>query len=270
MKCPRCEGTGKCIECRGTGSITCSQCGGEGKLPLKLPTGAVKETKCHTCNGEGKVPCSPTCESCQGAGEITPVLQKEVREKYVPSWIRVKEYSAFASMAILVLNLIVFIVTSIGPSRDNIFYLLGILNGYAVLDGQWWRIVTAMFMHLGILHFIVNSYSLFILCPPIEKIVGSLRFVILYMVSGIAGNLLTVLIDPGMWSAGASGAIFGVFGAFFGLNYRYRIFPAALMNQLYMILVINVAISLTPGINLWAHLGGLAGGFLVSVLIKLR
>lgn len=272
MKCPRCEGTGKCVECKGSGSVTCIQCGGAGKHPLTLPTGAVKEMKCHTCDGKGTLPCSPLCESCKGAGEITPSLQKEVREKYVPSWVRVKEYAAYASIAILVINVIIFgaeWIFTMMSGRD-IFFAIGALLGNLVFAGQWWRVITAVFLHIGIFHLLVNSYSLFIICPPIEKLIGSFRFVMLYLFSGIAGNLLTIFIDPGMVSAGASGAIFGVFGAFFGLNYRYRLFPPALMNQLYIILVINVVISLTPGINLWAHFGGLAGGFLFAAMVKLR
>ncbi len=272
MKCPRCEGTGKCVECNGSGSVTCIQCNGAGILPLKLPTGAVKEMKCHTCNGQGTVSCNPLCESCSGAGEITPSLQKEVREKYVPSWVRVSEYAAYASLTILILNLIAYIITSIGAgiNGQNILFRIGALYGYAVFAGQWWRVITAIFLHIGIFHFLINSYSIFIICPPIEKIVGTFRFVMLYLISGLAGNLLTIFIDPGMVSAGASGAIFGVFGAFFGLNYRYRLFPPPLMNQLYVLLVINVVISLVPGINGWAHFGGLAGGFIFSLVIKLR
>jgi rhomboid protease GluP len=273
MKCPRCEGSGKCVDCKGTGKVPCQQCNGGGTVRIDL-AGAGKTSRCSICKGEGTIPCSPLCDSCTGQGEITAELQKSVIQKYQPSWERIKEQMAVVSITILVINLVLYIVTSLGVglNRQNILFNLGALIPRLVFEGQWWRIVTPIFLHIGLWHFLLNSYALFILCPPIEKIIGSFKFLALYLIAGICGNVLSVFMLPNALSAGASGALFGIIGACFGLNYRYRLFHSSLMQQLILLLVLNVIISLTPGlnINIWAHLGGLISGFLFSTLIRLK
>lgn len=272
MKCPRCEGTGKCIECKGIGHIKCSYCEGTGNKLINLDSGISKYAKCKYCDGKGTVKCDPVCESCEGSGEITSQYQKEVREKYLPVPVKIREAVSIVSFSILVLNLIVYIVTSIGDGLrgHNILFYLGALYSPAVIAGQWWRVVTAIFIHIGLMHFIMNSYCLFILCPPIEKLIGSGKFLLLYLFSGVIGNILTVVLMPGSISAGASGALFGILGAYFGLNFRYKIFNSSFINQLVFWLGLNIFIGFLPGlnINIWAHLGGLAGGILFSLLIK--
>jgi rhomboid protease GluP len=273
MKCPRCEGSGKCVDCKGTGKARCVQCAGAGSVTIEI-SGAPKTNRCSICKGEGTVACSPLCDSCAGSGEITSELQKSVRQKYQPSWERIKEQMAVVSFALLILILICFIATSMGASLGghNTLFNLGALVPWLVVNGEWWRVLTALFLHVNLWHFLMNAYCLFIICPPIEKIVGSPRFLALYLVSGVAGNLLSMLLLPMTPSVGASGALFGVLGAYFGLNYRYKLFQPSSMQQLVFWLVLNVVIGLTPGlnINIWAHLGGLIGGFIFSTLIKLK
>lgn len=274
MKCPRCGGDGICIECRGTGSITCSECQGSGAIFLELTSGKTKSSPCSYCHGKGTVECSKVCESCGGSGEITSQFQKEIREKYQPSFTLVKDYRAYVSLTILIINLVLFVADS---ALDMLFgrkLLLdfGALYTPFVMAGAWWRIITPIFLHLDIWHFLMNSYCLFLLCPPIEKNIGPWRFMGLYLFSGIAGNVVSLYLLPDVGSAGASGALFGIMGAYFGLNFRYRLFDPSLMNQLLYWLMLNIGIGFIPGlnINIWAHLGGLAGGFIFSSFMKVK
>ena len=274
MKCPRCGGSGICIECQGTGSVPCNMCSATGTIPIVLTSGKSRSAPCSQCHGKKTVDCSRECVSCGGRGEITSEFQKEIREKYQPSFTIIREYRAYVSLAILIINFVVFVTDSLFylMTGKSMLLLLGEFYVPLLLAGQWWRMVTSLFLHIGILHFLLNSYCLFILCPPIEKEAGPLKFAGLYLFSGIMGNLLSMLIIPTVPSAGASGALFGIMGAYFGLNFRYRIFHPSLMQQLFYLLIINLAVGFwaSSSINIWAHLGGLAGGFVFSYLVKLK
>ena len=96
-----------------------------------------------------------------------------------------------------------------------------------IASGQWWRFVTPVFIHIGLLHLAFNSYALWIVGPQVEKLYGPARFVILYVLTGIAGVYGSYFTIPNAISAGASGAIFGLFGVLlvFGIRYRHSIPP---------------------------------------------
>jgi len=129
-----------------------------------------------------------------------------------------------------------------------------------IANGQYYRLLTAMFVHYGLLHLATNMYALWIFGRPLEAMFGPVRFLAIYLVCGLGGNVAVYLLAPGEPSAGASTAIFGLFGVFF--------FVLRKLNQsvtgLIPILVINLVISFVPGISLWGHLGGLATGALVG------
>jgi len=273
MKCPRCEGSGKCIECKGTGSVTCLQCQGKGTTTIELPSGVKKENKCPLCGGTGRTACSPACESCGGNGEITADYQKEQFKKYHPLALQLKEHATVVSFFILALNIVLYIASSVGGDGrgHNMLFYMGCLFGPSVERGEWWRVIAAIFLHVNLMHIIINSYCLFIICPPIERLIGPYKFLALYLLSGLAGNLLSLLLIPTIPSAGASGSLFGIMGAYFGLNLRHKIFHPSTMQQFLGWLVINLFIGFMPGlnINIWAHLGGLASGFLLSYFINL-
>ncbi|MDQ7822391.1 MAG: rhomboid family intramembrane serine protease [Candidatus Eremiobacteraeota bacterium] len=274
MKCPRCEGNGKCVECKGSGFVTCSNCNSTGTVSITLPSGVEKNTTCKFCNGKGAIQCNPLCESCAGKGEISSELQKEMQEKYSLSLLMMKEHIVRVSTIILAINIVCYILTLVLQqiSGHNVMLRMGSMYTPAVIAGQWWRLVTSIFLHVDIMHFLLNSYCLIIICPPIEKILGSFKFFVLYMLSGLAGNALSFFLLPTLPSAGASGALFGVLGAYFGLNVRQKIFESAYISQLMIWLGINVVIGIMPGsnINMWAHIGGFACGFIFSSFIKLR
>ena len=162
-------------------------------------------------------------------------------------------------------------------------YLLGALSAEAelwffrnlsqvnvlVTAGDWWRIFTAALLHAGLLHLLFNMYALWLFGPRLEQQVGSSAFAALYVASAGAGGVFAYFLGPDrVPMVGASGAIFGLFGAWIFVAWRMRQTPGgrALFNQLGVLLVINLVISLAPGISWQAHLGGLLAGLGIAWL----
>lgn len=143
------------------------------------------------------------------------------------------------------------------------------------LGGQWWRLVTSLFLHAGILHLAGNLVSLYVVGPLVERLVGSAGFTLLYLVAGVAGNLVSLAWHPhGQITVGASGAIFGVLGALLGFILpQWRHVPRDLtMNLLgngVLVIVANLAIThFVPRIDNAAHMGGLAAGAACGLLLS--
>ncbi|HOB20502.1 MAG TPA: rhomboid family intramembrane serine protease, partial [Candidatus Atribacteria bacterium] len=124
---------------------------------------------------------------------------------------------------------------------------------------------TAMFLHIGIMHLFFNSYALYASGPIVEKLYGKLRFVLVYIVSGLTGSLFSYVFSP-YPAAGASGAIFGLMGSLLYFRRRRRdIYQRVFGPRLLMIIAINLFYGFVqPGIDNWGHIGGLVGGYLVG------
>jgi rhomboid protease GluP len=143
--------------------------------------------------------------------------------------------------------------------------------GPRTLRGEPWRLFTSIFLHFGVVHLLLNSLSLVSLGPLTEKLLGSARFLILYIVSGLCGSMMSLLWNPAVNSAGASGAIFGVMGALLAImvNPVSRV-PAMVAanyrNSALLFLGLNALNSLRPGIDMAAHLAGFGAGFVLGWL----
>ena len=128
----------------------------------------------------------------------------------------------------------------------------------AIADGEWWRLLTAMFLHGGVMHLFLNMFALYILGSELERLLGWWRFLGVYLVAGLAGAVASYWMLPvGGLSVGASGAIFGIVGAFFVANRR--------MNYQARQIALLAFVLLLPGfvfsnIDMAAHVGGLVGG----------
>lgn len=140
---------------------------------------------------------------------------------------------------------------------------------------QYWRFITSMFLHIGFLHFLLNNYALYIIGLEIERIYGSARFVILYFVTGLVGSFASYLFTEAT-SAGASGAIFGLFGVMATFAFRYRKeIPKALSRDIKRRVIPIIAINLVFGFSVSivdnsAHLGGLLSGVLLALVIPYK
>ncbi len=141
---------------------------------------------------------------------------------------------------------------------------------FLIAQGDWWRVLTAAFLHANLTHILFNMYALYIFGPRLETQVGSVPFALLYAASAAGGGAASYLLGPAdQVAVGASGAIFGLFGAWIYVAYRLRTTPAgrAMFNQLGVLLLINLALPLfIPSIDWRAHVGGLIAGALVAAL----
>ncbi len=138
----------------------------------------------------------------------------------------------------------------------------GVKYGPFIAAGQVWRMVTPLFLHGGIWHIGFNMYALYVLGPGLERFLGHTRFLLLYLLAGIGGNLLSLYLTPAP-SLGASTAIFGLIAAQAILVYRNRFLfpnPEKAIGSMLQLALINFLIGLTPGIDNWGHLGGFLGG----------
>jgi membrane associated rhomboid family serine protease len=132
--------------------------------------------------------------------------------------------------------------------------------------GDWWRPFTAMFLHASLIHIGLNMLFLYWIGTPMERAVGHLRFLLIYLVSGLCGSAAVLVLDPNSVTVGASGAIFGILGA--ALVYeRQRTF--VLGGSALSIIVINLVLSFTiSGISIGGHVGGLIGGVLCGLALS--
>jgi len=140
---------------------------------------------------------------------------------------------------------------------------------YVTQNGEYWRLVSGAFLHGGLFHLAVNMFSLYVLGRIIESIGGSMRMAVIYVVSMIVSGLAVAWFSgPTDVTVGASGAIFGLFGALFAMGFKLGPPGMAMVRANIGILVINLAITFfVPGIAMWAHIGGLIIGFVVAYVI---
>jgi rhomboid protease GluP len=169
-----------------------------------------------------------------------------------------------------------FVVETVrgGSTDTRVLIALGADYPPLVQQGEYWRLVANLFLHIGVLHLVLNGWALYQLGGLFEILLGSVRLLLVYFVSGIAGSIASNLFTQSL-SAGASGAIFGVMGAIiaFLLKRRENLTPQAksLLMQLVLWAGINVFLGFsTPGIDNAAHLGGCAAGFVIGLSLKDR
>ena len=182
---------------------------------------------------------------------------------------------------LILLNVVAFLFEiSVGDLNDpEVLHRVGALEPYAVVvQGEYWRLFTALFLHGGFTHLLFNIFALYILGPPLERSIGTIRFAVCYLVSGLASSAgvvgLTVLgfVEVAQL-VGASGCIMGIVGAWAGFLVRHRHVPQAKqrLGNVAMIIVIQVAFDLsTPQVSMAAHLCGLIAGFFLGLILVPR
>ncbi|MFO7153813.1 MAG: rhomboid family intramembrane serine protease [Caldicoprobacter oshimai] len=189
--------------------------------------------------------------------------------------IRLDPSPPYVTYTILGLNVAVWLVMSfIGTvfdiSLNHQLLYFGAKVNELIAEGEYWRLFTAMFLHVGVMHLLFNSYALYVYGPIVEKLYGKIRFVIIYVLSGLMGSLFSYLFSPNP-AAGASGAIFGLMGSLLYFRKRRRnTFQRAFGPGLFIIIGINLLFGfIQPGIDNWGHIGGLIGGFLAANAVGL-
>ena len=192
----------------------------------------------------------------QGSGAGRWVQLPDAAGKPVVTW------------TLLAVNGLVWLAMQVaGGSKDpEILLDFGAMFGPFIANGEYWRLLTAMFLHVGFVHLLFNGIGLFIFGRLVERVYGHFRFGIIYATAGLAGSVASYLINPTAIAAGASGAIFGVLGALAAFFLARRDVLGELGRQNLSGILIVAVISLlygfiTPGIDNWAHMGGLVAGF---------
>lgn len=179
------------------------------------------------------------------------------------------------TIILVALCVLVFLLeTFMGGSENNATLLnLGAMNNYLVIvKKQWWRLFTAQFLHIGILHLVSNIVMIYYMGMMTERMLGHFTFLLVYLLSGVGGNLLSLAFGKdNSIGAGASTALFGLFGAVIALGLRHRDNPAIayVARQALILAILNLGIDLfLPGIDTLGHLGGLISGFLLAFIFN--
>ena len=211
------------------------------------------------------------------AGVASFPIQHEIAEKDRHRHFR----NAPAVFILILLNVAAFIFEiSFGNWTDpEVLHQLGALEPYAVVvQGQYWRLFTALFLHAGFVHLLFNLFALYVLGPPLERSIGAVRFAICYLISGLVSSagvvVLTVIrIVQVAQLVGASGCIMGIVGAWAGFLLRHRHAPHAKqrLGNVLMIVAIQTAFDLsTPQVSMAAHLCGLFSGAVLGFVLAPR
>ncbi|GGA68401.1 rhomboid family intramembrane serine protease [Ornithinibacillus halotolerans] len=171
---------------------------------------------------------------------------------------------------LIAINAILFLLLEWNGGSENHLTLIefGAKYNPLIIDGEWWRIVTSMFLHIGLLHFASNMLFLYFFGSLAERIYGSVRFLIIYMLAGVGGGVASFALVTNL-SAGASGALYGLFGAFlyFGIFHK-RIFFQTIGTNILFLLGINIILGFSmPQLDVTAHFGGLIAGFVASAIV---
>ncbi|PAE21810.1 rhomboid family intramembrane serine protease [Bacillus sp. 7504-2] len=196
---------------------------------------------------------------------LNTAVQRERQEKAL--FEQGKPFFTYMFIAIQVLMFLVLEVFG-GSTDTSTLIQFGAKFNPLILEGEWWRFLTPMVLHIGFLHLAMNTLALFYLGTAVERIFGRGRFLFIYILAGFAGTVASFIFSPNL-SAGASGAIFGCFGAllYFGATYP-KLFLRTMGLNIFVVLALNLLFGFTvPGIDNAGHIGGLIGGFLASGIV---
>ena len=166
---------------------------------------------------------------------------------------------------LLGINILVFILDYF---LDRQLTQLGAKINFLIVHGEYWRLISPVFLHADVMHLGFNSYFLYIIGPQVERSYGPVRFLAIYLLSGFAGAITSFALSP-FPSIGASGALFGLIGAllpFYFHNRNVLVGTAARIRQILFVIGINLVFGFAPGTNIdnWGHIGGLAGGLILA------
>lgn len=226
-------------------------------------------------------PICPDCMIPAPVGHQCPQCVEDARREFRRGSVRrvqpVRAGGLTATKALLLALLAVFAVEVAlgGPNAflagppERTLIRLGALQPFLIANGQYWRLFSAIFLHAGLLHIGFNAYALWIFGAFTESVLGRTRFLVIFFVTGFAASATSYAFGPVQTvGVGASGAIFGVFGAFIAYNFRRRHLPQAQaqLRWALTLIVLNALLAFGfPGIDWRAHVGGLVSGFLAGL-----
>ena len=196
--------------------------------------------------------------------EIQNNIASDIFKKKVP----------YVTLGIILINFVVFLLMYLfGKDSHDVQTLVkfGALYKPFVKNGEFFRLITCAFVHIGVVHLLVNSYSLFIIGSQMESFLGKFKYLFVYIISALCGSLMSIVFHETV-SAGASGAIFGLLGSMLYFGYNYRVFLGnVLKSQIIPLIVLNLVVGFfIPGVDVAAHVGGLLGGIIATQAVGLK
>lgn len=166
---------------------------------------------------------------------------------------------------LIAINILMFILSLVFNLTEELA-----VNRYYITHGEPYRLLTGIFLHANIVHILFNMYALYIIGMQLESFLGKGKFLAVYLLSGLAGSMLSIFMSTG-FSVGASGAIFGLLGSLLYFGYHYRVYlDTVIKSQIIPLIIINLLVGLMPGIDNWAHIGGLIGGVLATMAVGVK
>jgi rhomboid protease GluP len=170
------------------------------------------------------------------------------------------------TIALIAINVLVFVLSLIYNILPDFA-----VNRTAIISGQYYRLITGIFLHANIVHLLFNMYALYVIGSQLESFLGKFKYLAVYLLSGLAGSMLSIFFSNG-YSVGASGAVFGLLGSLLYFGYHYRVYlDGVIKSQIIPLIVINLAFGFAvSGIDNWAHVGGLVGGILSTMAVGVK
>lgn len=175
----------------------------------------------------------------------------------------------YITYALIAINIIIYLI-GMFVGQNKMISMLG-LHPLLVQSGEYYRLITCMFMHANLMHLIFNMYALYIIGIQVENFFNKWKYSIIYLISGLTGALFSMLFTRS-WSVGASGAIFGLMGALLFFGYHHRVYLGTVIkSQIIPVIIINLIIGFaSTGIDNAAHIGGLIGGIIGSMMMGVK
>ncbi|TDQ36734.1 rhomboid family intramembrane serine protease [Aureibacillus halotolerans] len=193
-------------------------------------------------------------------------------------FIRTESFKGFTRLypvitALVGLQLFLMLYIELGLPFSNTIYTFGLgFNPAIVLNNEYWRLLTPIFLHAGLMHVIFNCFSLVLFGPALEDILGKFRFLVLFLGSGVLANLASVFADPNLVHVGSSGAVYALFGAYVYMIFdRKDLIDRQNAQIVLIILVIGVVMSaFSENVNLYAHMFGFVAGAVLAPLLLIN
>ncbi len=205
--------------------------------------------------------------------KITSDINRHNREDASKMEQLFKSRVPYVTYFLILVNAIFFIVPRLfGIDLANSILEQYCIHGPSVRAGQYYRLLTGILLHGSIMHLLCNCYSLYVIGAQIESFLGKVKYFIIYLFSGFIGALFSITFGGGTASIGASGAIFGLMGALLYFGYYYRVYLGNVVkSQILPLVILNLGIGfISPGIDNFAHIGGLIAGLLITMALGVK
>ena len=206
--------------------------------------------------------------------KITSDITKKNEEESIKAEDVFTPKKPIVTYIIIAINVLIFMLMYVvgkGSYDNQTLVDFGALYAPFVKLGDYYRLLTCAFIHIGMLHLLFNMYALYIVGAQIESFYGKAKYIFIYLFSALIGSLFSCLFTDGI-SAGASGAIFGLFGSLLYFGHHYRAYIGNVIHSdIIPILIFNFALGfMLSGIDISAHIGGLIGGYLASMAVGVK